>query len=102
MKLRDLVPTLVNCLQELTPSAQSNEFLDAQTFDCMLCLLQSIDKTVRFVKFGKKKTQNDMNDLLFNDEDLAASTYGEIVRVLIKRIFAIFPLGRTNYQSGKV
>ncbi|KAE8098634.1 hypothetical protein FH972_016679 [Carpinus fangiana] len=54
-KLKDLVPVLVNCFLDFIPSAHTMPLLNAQSFDCLLCILQSIGIAFGFFIYGTDK-----------------------------------------------
>ena len=54
-KLRDLVPVWINCSYEFIPLVHAT--MHAQSSDCMLYILQSMDLAVRFFDYGTDKSQ---------------------------------------------
>jgi pre-rRNA-processing protein IPI1 len=102
-KVKDLVPVLVTCFEEFVPAIQAGPLLDAQSFDCMMCLLQSIDLSIRFFLHftgeGNLESQPSQRGLDVNVWDESIST---ISKVLSKRLLVLFPLDPVLQYSGKV
>ncbi|KAE8125193.1 hypothetical protein FH972_020026 [Carpinus fangiana] len=98
-KLKDLVPVLVNCFQDFIPSAHTMPLLDAQSFDCLLCILQSIDIAFRFFIYGTDKGKSEyrlpqgQSDVTVWDESISS--------LLMKKIILAFPLNPTWQLSEK-
>jgi hypothetical protein len=99
-KLKDLVPVLVNCFQDFIPSAHTMPLLDAQSFDCLLCILQSIDIAFRFFIYGTDKGKSEyrlpqgQSDVTVWDESIPS--------LLMKKILLVFPLNPMWQLSEKV
>ncbi|KAJ0027211.1 hypothetical protein Pint_36174 [Pistacia integerrima] len=99
-KLKDLVPVLVNCFQEFIPLVHGMTSLDAQSFDCMHFILQSVDLAVGFFVYGthqgKQASQPSCGgpDVAILDQTISS--------VLLKKLFSIFPLNPTHHLSDKV
>ncbi|XP_059463584.1 uncharacterized protein LOC132192307 isoform X2 [Corylus avellana] len=99
-KLKDLVPVLVNCFQDFIPSAHTMPLLDAQSFDCLLCILQSIDIAFRFYIYGTDKGKSEyqlpqgQSDVTVWDESISS--------LLMKKILLAFPLNPTWQLSEKI
>ncbi|XP_060196534.1 uncharacterized protein LOC132625915 isoform X2 [Lycium barbarum] len=85
-KLTDLLPVLVSCFLDFSPLIHSMGHVDAQSFDCMLSLLQSIDLVVRF--FGHASGKNQDN-------------FQRISAVTLKKLWDEFPLGPVDCLSEK-
>lgn len=74
--------------------------LDAQSFDCMHCILQSVDLVVGFFGYG-----------IHHGKPASEPSYGgpdeaiwdhTISSLLLKKLFGVFPLNPTNDLSEKV
>ncbi|XP_059428250.1 uncharacterized protein LOC132162022 isoform X2 [Corylus avellana] len=98
-KLKDLVPVLINCFQDFIPSAHTMPLLDAQSFDCLLCILQSIDITFRFFIYGTDKGKSEYQ-LLQGQSDVTVWDES-ISSLLMKKILLVFPLNPTWQLSEK-
>ncbi|XP_062167443.1 uncharacterized protein LOC133873715 isoform X1 [Alnus glutinosa] len=98
-KLKDLVPVLVNCFQDFIPSTHTMPLLDAQSFDCLFCILQSIDIAFRFFIYGTDKGKSEyrlphgQSDVTVWDETISS--------LLMKKILLAFPLNPTWQLSEK-
>ena len=88
-KLKDIVPVLVNCFQDFLPIVHDS--LDAQSFDCMLSILRSIDLAVSFFIHGILQGHPESQPL---DQSFSS--------VLLKKLLSVFPLCPTHRLSGKV
>jgi hypothetical protein len=84
----DLVPVLVNCFLDFIPSAHTMPLLNAQSFDCLLCILQSIDIAFRFFIYGTDKGKSEyqlpqgQSDVTVWDESISS--------LLMKKILLAF------------
>ncbi|KAJ6406758.1 hypothetical protein OIU84_010300 [Salix udensis] len=87
-KLKDIVPVLVNCFQDFLPIVHDS--LDAQSFDCMLSILRSIDLAVSFFIHGILQGHPESQPL---DQSFSS--------VLLKKLLSVFPLCPTHRLSGK-
>ncbi|KAG6753043.1 hypothetical protein POTOM_043087 [Populus tomentosa] len=87
-KLKDLVPVLVNCFQDFLPVLHDS--LDAQSFDCMLNILRSIDLAVAFFIHGIKQGHPESPPL---DQSISS--------VLLKKLLVVFPLSPMHHLSEK-
>jgi len=88
-KLKDLVPVLVNCFQDFLPVLHDS--LDAQSFDCMLNILRSIDLAVAFFIHGIQQGHPESPPL---DQSFSS--------VLLKKLLVVFPLSPMHHLSEKV
>ncbi|KAI3813070.1 hypothetical protein L1987_17786 [Smallanthus sonchifolius] len=80
-ELKGLLPILVGGLQDFMPSVLT---MEAQSFDCVLSILKSIDFVVKFFVNGKGNR---------SDQD--------VLQMLLKKLFGIFPLNPTHQSSEK-
>ncbi|KAH8520737.1 hypothetical protein H0E87_001967 [Populus deltoides] len=87
-KLKDLVPVLVNCFQDFLPVLHDS--LDAQSFDCMLNILRSIDLAVAFFIHGIQQGHPESPPL---DQSFSS--------VLLKKLLVVFPLSPMHHLSEK-
>ncbi|CAK7342019.1 unnamed protein product [Dovyalis caffra] len=87
-KLKDLVPVLVNCFQDFLPMLHGS--LDAQSFDCMLNILRSIDLAVSFFIHGIQEGHPKLQPL-----DQCVSS------LLLKKLLVVFPLSPMHHLSEK-
>ncbi|XP_024029744.1 uncharacterized protein LOC21385805 isoform X1 [Morus notabilis] len=101
-KVKELVPVLVNCFEEFIPGVQAVPSLDAQSFDCMLCLLQSIDRSIRFflhfTGVGNLESEPSPGGL---DADVWTKTISTLSKVLLKKLLVLFPLNSICQVSEK-
>lgn len=102
-KLTDLLPVLVSCFQDLSPSIHSMAHVDVQSFDCMSFLLQSIDLVVRFFVHASGNNQHDFQNLApaYKKKNLSISDQS-ISAVTLKKIWDEFPLSSNHCLSEKV
>ncbi|XP_055961555.1 uncharacterized protein LOC126676537 isoform X2 [Mercurialis annua] len=91
-KIKDLLPILVSCFQDFIPLIHSMPSLDAQSFDCMLSILRSIDLVVRFLVYGTDKGNSETHHSLWDPNTLSVS---------LKKLFAMFPLNPVHHLSEK-
>nr|XP_010315603.1 testis-expressed protein 10 homolog isoform X1 [Solanum lycopersicum]XP_010315605.1 testis-expressed protein 10 homolog isoform X1 [Solanum lycopersicum]XP_025885138.1 testis-expressed protein 10 homolog isoform X1 [Solanum lycopersicum] len=101
-KLTDLLPVLVSCFQDLSPSIHSMAHVDVQSFDCMSLLLQSIDLVVRFFVHASGNNQHDFQNLApaYKKKNLSISDQS-ISAVTLKKIWDEFPLSSNHCLSEK-
>lgn len=98
-KLKDLMPVLVNCFQDFISLVHTMPVLDAQSFDCMLGILQSMDIAVKFFIYGTNKGKSEYQpphgvpDVTVWDENLSS--------LLMKKVLQVFPLNPTHELSEK-
>ncbi|XP_015900414.3 uncharacterized protein LOC107433628 isoform X1 [Ziziphus jujuba] len=98
-KLKDLLPVLVSCFQEFIPTAQTFPSFDGQSFDCMLCILQSIDLSIRFYIYV---TSENKQESQASHGGLDATMWTEtITTFLLKKLLVMFPLNPVNQFSEK-
>ncbi|MFS8032386.1 putative pre-rRNA-processing protein Ipi1 [Helianthus anomalus] len=81
MELKGLLPILVSGLQDFMPSVLT---MEAQTYDCVLSILKSIDVVVKFFVYGK-----------------GTRTDQDVLQMLLKKLFGVFPLHPTHQSSEK-
>lgn len=100
-KVKELVPVLVNCFEEFVPAGQAVPSLDTQSFDCMLCLLQSIDQSISFFLHlaGGRNLESQPSGGL--DAKVWAETISTISKVLFKKLLVVFPLNSIHQFSEK-
>ncbi|KAK1438756.1 hypothetical protein QVD17_04566 [Tagetes erecta] len=80
-ELKGLLPILVGGLQDFLPSVLT---MEAQSFDCVLSILKSIDAVVKFF-VNEKDTRSDQ----------------DVLQMLLKKLFGVFPLNPTHQSSEK-
>ncbi|KAK8336992.1 hypothetical protein V6Z12_A09G155500 [Gossypium hirsutum] len=88
-KLKELVLVLINCFQDFIPLLISMPQLDAQSFDCILSMLQSIDIAVRFFIYGTHEVA---------PESICNQTLSS---PLSKKLLGAFPLYPKHHLSVK-
>ncbi|XP_056161020.1 uncharacterized protein LOC115685680 isoform X2 [Syzygium oleosum] len=98
-KLKDLVPVLINCLREILSVVNSMPSLEFQSFDCMLCILQSIDLAVKFFISRIGKAESDLQATL-GGATLTTLDQG-VASVILKRLCVLFPLNAAHCVSQK-
>ncbi|XP_030525125.1 uncharacterized protein LOC115737229 isoform X2 [Rhodamnia argentea] len=98
-KLKDLVPVLINCLREILSVVHTMPSLEFQSFDCMLCILQSIDRAVKFFISRIDKAKSDLQPTL-GGATLTTLDQG-VVSVILKRLCVLFPLNAAHRVSQK-
>lgn len=102
-KLNVLLPILVGCFQDFIPLVHSMPQLDAQSFDCMLSVLQSIDLVIKFFIYGIDKSQQELQVSLPSYSSTDATLWGQnISPVFLKKLWDVFPLNPTHHLSEKV
>ena len=94
-KLKELVLVLINCFQDFIPLLNSMPQLDAQSFDCILSILQSIDIAVRFFIYGTHEEAPESKYLLGTWDQTISSG-------LSKKLLGVFPLYPKHHLSVKV
>ncbi|XP_070037729.1 uncharacterized protein [Nicotiana tomentosiformis] len=100
-KLTDLLPILVSCFQDFSPLIHSTAQIDAQSFDCMLSLLQSIDLVVRFFVHASGKCQQDSQNLPPHQKNNLSICDQSISVVNLKKLWDEFPLSPVHCLSEK-
>lgn len=96
------MPVLVSSFQDFIHLVHSMPHLDAQSFDCMQYILQSLDLVVRFFTYTIDNHQQEIQ-VCMPPEELDTAIQGQaIVLLLLKKLFDLFPLNPTHYLSGKV
>lgn len=102
-KLNGILPILVGCFQDFVPLVHTSLQLDAQSFDCMLSVLQSIDLIVQFFAYGTEKSQQELQISLLFYTQRGMSHYGQDnVMVMLKKLWDVFPLYPAHQLSEKV
>lgn len=101
-KLTDLLPVLVSCFQDFSPLINSMTHVDAQSFDCMLFLLQSVYLVVRFFVHASGKNQHDFQNLppAYQKNNLSICDQS-ISAVTLKKLWDEFPLSPNHCLSEK-
>lgn len=74
--------------------------LDAQSFDCMHFILQSIDLAFRFFVYGTHQGKPVLQPSCGGPD--AAILDQTILSVLLKKLFSVFPLNPMHHLSDKV
>ncbi|XP_057973862.1 uncharacterized protein LOC131161857 isoform X2 [Malania oleifera] len=98
-KLMDLMPVLVNCFHEFIPFIHAAQLLDAQSFDCMLYILQSLDLGVRFFVYGVDNCQLEQQIIAHEGHVLMSAQ--TISPIFFKKLFGVFPLNPGHPLSEK-
>lgn len=103
-KLNGILPILVGCFQEFVPLVHTSPQLDAQSFDCMLSVLQSIDLIVQFFAYGTGKSQQELQISLLFYTHRGVSPHGQdnSIMVMLKKLWDVFPLYPAQQLSEKV
>ena len=97
------MPVLISCFHEFIPLVHGTMHLDAQSFDCMLYILQSIDLAVRFFVYGTAKSGPGSCSSIHPYEGPDMTMWDQDVSpVVSKKLLAIFPLNPRHGLSGKV
>ncbi|XP_057506266.1 uncharacterized protein LOC130789508 isoform X3 [Actinidia eriantha] len=101
-KLKEFVPVLISCFQDFIRLVHTMPHLDAQSFDCMLSILQSIDHVVRFFAYWIENSQQELQVSMPPNEGPDVTTQGlTITPSLLKKLFDLFPLNPKRHLSGK-
>ncbi|PSS30415.1 Testis-expressed sequence 10 protein [Actinidia chinensis var. chinensis] len=101
-KLKEFVPVLISCFQDFIRLVHTMPHLDAQSFDCMLSILQSIDHVVRFFAYWIENSQQELQVSMPPNEGPDATIQGlTITPSLLKKLFDLFPLNPKRHLSGK-
>lgn len=98
MKLKDLVPVLVNSFQEFTTLFNARENLEGKSFGCMASILHSIDLIVRSFVYGIDKKSECTSSQGGGDVavwDVSVSS------AFLKKLFPLFPLDPGHGLSQK-
>ncbi|KAB1205900.1 Testis-expressed sequence 10 protein [Morella rubra] len=98
-KLKDVLPVLVNCFQDLIPLVHTMPLLDAQSFDCLMGILQSIEIIVRSFIYGSGKGKSEY-ELPHGGPNFPVGG-GTISSLLMKKLLVVFPLNPTRQLSEK-
>ncbi|XP_057491227.1 uncharacterized protein LOC130776972 isoform X3 [Actinidia eriantha] len=101
-KLKEFVPVLISCFQDFIRLVHTMPHLDAQSFDCMLSILQSIDHVVRFFAYWIENSQQELQVSMPPNEGPDVTIQGlTITPSLLKKLFDLFPLNPKRHLSGK-
>ncbi|KAL8094953.1 hypothetical protein AgCh_036461 [Apium graveolens] len=102
-KLNGILPILVGCFQDFVPLVHTSPQLDAQSFDCMLSVLQSIDLIVQFFAYGTDKSQQELQiSLLFHTHrGVSPHNRDNNIMVMLKKLWDVFPLYPAQQLSEK-
>ncbi|OVA09115.1 Pre-rRNA-processing protein IPI1/Testis-expressed sequence 10 protein [Macleaya cordata] len=101
--LEGLLPILLNCFQELTPSVRVMPQVDAQSFDCMSYVLQSIDLAVRFFVYGNNSCQTSFEVFVPSmSKGADVIVWGKnTMLMLLKKLLEVFPLSPIHHPTEK-
>nr|XP_043635308.1 uncharacterized protein LOC122606512 [Erigeron canadensis] len=94
-ELKGLLPILVGGFQDFMPSVLTMPTLEAQSFDCVLSILKSIDFVVKFFVYGNGRNQQAEVSLTSNRRDQ------DMLQIVLKKLFVVFPLNPAHQSSGK-
>ena len=87
-KLNGVLTVLVDCFQDFFPVIHGTLPLDAQSFDCILGILQSIDLAIQFfvheIQKGEPELEHGGQKMTLWCKNIAPS--------LFKKILGVFPL----------
>ncbi|XP_058107248.1 uncharacterized protein LOC131250885 isoform X2 [Magnolia sinica] len=102
-KLEDLLPIIVNCFHEFIPLVRNMPTVESQSFDCMQCILQSINLVVKFFTYA---TNNLRASFGISIPSLCRgpvmTTWGESsIPVKLKKLFEVFPLYPVHHSAEK-
>ncbi|XVE75869.1 hypothetical protein DITRI_Ditri12bG0126200 [Diplodiscus trichospermus] len=93
-KLKELVLVLINCFQDFIPLLNSMPQLDAQSFECILSILQSINIALRFFIYVTHEERQESKPLQGAlDQTLSSG--------LLKKLLGVFPLCPKHHLSVK-
>ncbi|XP_062081297.1 uncharacterized protein LOC133786092 isoform X2 [Humulus lupulus] len=97
--VKDLVPILLNYIEEFIPSVKAAQLYDPQSFDCMLCLLQSINLSIKFYLCF---TYGDNLKLWSSYKGLDANVWAKTISTVVsKKLIVVFPLNPVHRVSEK-
>ncbi|KAF9606386.1 hypothetical protein IFM89_025075 [Coptis chinensis] len=102
IRMEGLMPILVNYFQELTPSVLVMPVVDSQSFECMLCVLQSIDLALKYFIYGTSMLQTDFEvsvSCTYGGYDV--TVWGATLPVLFKKLLKVFPLIPNHHPTEK-
>ncbi|XP_022147799.1 uncharacterized protein LOC111016649 [Momordica charantia] len=97
-KLEDLVLVLLNCFQEFMPVVHDVTLLNAQIYDCMLYVVQSIHLAVQYFLYGSEKGKVESHSPC---KGFDMRLEGTISSALLKKLFSVFPLNPSHHVSEK-
>ncbi|KAL1813344.1 hypothetical protein ACET3Z_023409 [Daucus carota] len=101
-KLNGILPILVGCFHDFVPLVHTSPQLDAQSFDCMLSVLQSIDLIVQFFAYGIDKGRHELQISLSFYTHRNVSHHGQDnIMVMLKKLWDVFPLYPAHQLSEK-
>ncbi|KAK1389700.1 testis-expressed protein 10-like [Heracleum sosnowskyi] len=102
-KLNGILPIMVGCFQDFVPLVHTSPQLDAQSFDCMLSVLQSIDLIVQFFAYGTDKNEQELQIPPYFYTHRAVSPHGQDnnIMVMLKKLWDVFPLYPAQQLSEK-
>ncbi|KAM7265835.1 hypothetical protein ACFE04_003518 [Oxalis oulophora] len=102
-KLSDLVPVLVNCFQDFVPLVHSTSTLDAQSFESMISILESINLAVKFFIYQSPegKRQWILSTTTRESDDTALTHITKTLLIALKKLLSLFPLNPTHHFSEK-
>nr|GEV77408.1 hypothetical protein [Tanacetum cinerariifolium] len=95
-ELKGLLPILVSGLQDFMPSVLTRPTLEAQSFDCVLSILKSIDLVVKFFVNGKGRSGP---QLIVSPPSNRSDK--DALQMVLKKLFTVFPLNPSNQSSEK-
>lgn len=102
-KLRDLMPVLINCFHEFIPFVHGTMYLDTQSFESMLYILQSIDLAVKLFVYGTGRSWPGSYSSIHPREGADMTMWDQDVSpVVLKKLLVIFPLIPRHDLSEKV
>lgn len=101
--LENLIPVLVNCFQELIPSILEKPLVDPQSFECMLCVLQSLDLALRHFVCRSNKCQTDSKVSVCSLDKIPDTTIWResTLPILLKKLLEVFPLSSIHNPAEK-
>lgn len=101
-KLKDLISVLVRGFQDIIPLVHSKPQLDAQSFDSLLSILESIDLAVGFFGYGVQNSGKEIEVSLLPYKGIDATIQRQNMSgSLLEKLFDLFPLNRRHQLSGK-
>ncbi|KAL5721521.1 hypothetical protein ACHQM5_005158 [Ranunculus cassubicifolius] len=102
-RLEHLIPVLVNCFKELIPSVLEKPVVDSMSYECMLCVIQSIDLALKHFIYGSKTRRTDFKiSVLSLSKVPGATIWGEnTLPILLKKLLEVFPLTSVHNSAQK-
>ena len=95
------MPILANYFEDFCPAGKSALSYDAQSFDCMLCLLQSINLSVRLY-LNSVDHEDDFRLQPYYERCNVNVQAETIATVVLKNLLLMFPLTPIHQVSEKV